>query len=791
MQDSDAHATGHRISLRTTIALAALAAGLVWLLSIAEARADAGGGRDPNKDRGPVRTSIDALKRQYSDDTFSGGPRLQAALGSALPANGTLVSNDCGTTWRVGMQVRAAVDAPGGMPCVVTGETGTVVSSSDGLLLVEWHGKSCGHDGNGNALSPRSPNDGAARWFVPCASVVPTSNFPPVPVSLDFIGLQQNEGVAAFYDGGLGSRGSGPGPQYGANFDANTQTYYTYNGSGSPNPGVVSTFSSEEMIMTLDEPIGSLSFFFTSRVGVTVRAYSGANGTGTVVGTTTFSANTSGPSGNVYNTWQPLSWNWASPARSIKFTGPANFWAIDKVRYEISPPPGIRLAGPREAGVTSCFSVGNDVFFDVYVDSPPFAVAAGQFAVEYDRTVLDFQGILPGDSPYTLIPVAIVDEAAGTLFWVSSVTGGGTGSSSSSRMARLHFRAIQDDCNGDLQVAFDPMEEPIVIAAGSGSSTTLPLSNPLPVTIDSSGPVFQGVPASQTIPADAGGTCRGTLTLTTPTASDPCTATVPVTFTRSDGAATLNAPWPCGSTTVTWRATDACGRTSTATTTVTVTQTNLVQLAVSYEPIAGVAYAPSMTRCIDLRMGSGATVSQVLTFVNGSATATFEVPFGTYTCATVDDRLHSLVSRTNVTVQGTRWRVDAIGGDALRNGDLDNDNLVNVVDWSIYVVREGMSMPVNTNCATTGFHPDFDGSGTVTSSDGLFITTNFLFNGDSPCGTAGSTQPPLMRIPIDELAAIMGPDAALADLNGDGMVDVQDIERWQKESAARGGGTRR
>ncbi|MFM9181804.1 MAG: hypothetical protein ACKOV8_11275, partial [Phycisphaerales bacterium] len=76
-------------------------------------------------------------------------------------------------------------------------------------------------------------------------------------------------------------------------------------------------------------------------------------------------------------------------------------------------------------------------------------------------------------------------------------------------------------------------------------------------------------------------------------------------------------------------------------------------------------------------------------------------------------------------------------------------------------------------------------------ADGQFITTNFLFNGDSPCGTAGSTQPPLMRIPIDELAAIMGPDAALADLNGDGMVDVQDIERWQKESAARGGGTRR
>ena len=744
--------------------------------------------RDPNKERGPVRTSIESLKRQYADDSLSGGPRLQEALRGAIPANGTFVSDQCGTTWRVGMQVRANVDAPGGMPCVAAGETGTVVSSSDGLLLVEWHGKSCGHDGNGNARSPRSPNDGNARWFVPCASVVPTSNMPPA--TLDFIGLLQNEGVAAFYDGGLGSRGSGPGPQFGANFDANTQTYYTYNGSGSPNPGVVSTFLSEDMVMTLDEPISSLSFFFTSRVGVTVRAYSGVNGTGTVVGTTTFNANTSGPWGNVYNTWQPLSWNWASPARSIKFTGPANFWAIDKVRYEISPPPGFRIAGPREAGVTTCFAVGNDLFFDVYVDSPPFQVAAGQFSVEYDRAVLDFVAIQPGDAPYTQVPVQIVDEAAGTLFWVSSVAGGGTGSSSTSRVARLQFRAIQDDCDGSQQVAFDPLEEPIVIASGSGQSATLPLSNPLPVTIDSSGPVFQGVPPSQTIPADAGGACRGTLALPTPTASDPCTSSVPVTFTRSDGATALGAPWPCGSTTVTWRATDGCGRTSTATTTVTVTQTNVVQLAVSYEALAGVPYAASMTRCIDLRIGSHST-SVVMTFASGSASALVEVPFGTYACATVDDRLHSLASRTNVTVQGTRYRVDAVGGDALRNGDLDNDNLVNVVDWSIYVVREGMSMPVNTNCATTGFHPDFNGSGTVTSADGQFITANFLLNGDSPCGTAGSTQPPLTRIPIDQLAAIIGPDAALADLNGDGMVDLDDVERWQKESGARHRGARR
>lgn len=772
-------------SIFRRLALVAMISSYIMTL---EAAADGDSGRDPNKSRGPVRTSIEALKRQYADDSMSGGPRLEAVLRGAIPANGTFVSDQCGTTWRVGMQVRAAVDAPGGMACVAAGETGTVVSSSDGLLLVEWHGKSCGHDGNGNARSPRSPNDGTARWFVPCTSIVPTSNMPPA--TLDFIGLQQSEDVVAFYDGGVGSLGSGPGPNFGANFIPNARTYYTYNGSGSPDPGVIATWNDANMVITLDEPIRALSFFYTSRVDVTVTAYSGTNGTGSVVGTTAFASNTNGPSGNVYNTWQPLSWNWTSPARSIVFSGPVNYWGIDKLRYEISPPPGIRIAGPRESGTTTCFAVGDDVFFDVFVDSPPFQVAAGQFSVEYDRTLLDFVAILPGDAPYTQVPVQVVDEAAGSIFWVSSVPGGQSGSGSTARVARIQFRAIQDDCDGSQQVAFDPLEEPIVIAAGSGQSATLPLSNPLPVTIDSSGPVFQGVPPSQAIPADAGGTCRGTLALSTPTASDPCTASVPVTFTRSDGAATLNAPWPCGSTIVTWRATDGCGRTSTATTTVTVTQTNVVQLTVSYETLAGVPYAASMTRCIDLRIGSH-TSSVLMTFASGSASALVEVPFGAYTCATVDDRLHSLASRTNVTVQGTRWRVDAVGGDALRNGDLDDDNLVNVVDWSIYVVRDGMSMPVNTNCATTGFHPDFNGSGTVTSADGQFITANFLVNGDSPCGTSGSTQPPLARIPIHELAAIIGPDAALADLNGDGMVDVQDIELWRKESGTHDGRSRR
>ncbi|MFM8699660.1 MAG: hypothetical protein ACKOF7_13605, partial [Phycisphaerales bacterium] len=93
--------TAARVRTSTSVipsrAAADIVAALLCAPLAASASADDRAPRDPNKERGPVRTSIDALKRQLSDDTFSGGPRLEAALRSALPANGTLVSNDCGT----------------------------------------------------------------------------------------------------------------------------------------------------------------------------------------------------------------------------------------------------------------------------------------------------------------------------------------------------------------------------------------------------------------------------------------------------------------------------------------------------------------------------------------------------------------------------------------------------------------------------------------------------------------------------------------------------------------------
>lgn len=233
------------------------------------------------------------------------------------------------------------------------------------------------------------------------------------------------------------------------------------------------------------------------------------------------------------------------------------------------PEPRIRLVGPVEQGAAACLAIGEELSFDVHVEDPPFTVAAAQFGVSYNRRKFRLEGLEPGDPPFTELPFVEVDESAGSVLWMSSVPAASSGSDQAARVARLRFRVLQDDCGGSEQVAFDPMPDLVLIASGSGQSASLPLSNPAPVVIDSAPPILSGIPLDRTVRA-LGAQCQATLVLTPPTAADACSPSVPVTWTRSDGASALNAPWPCGTTVVTWRAVDACGRAATGTTRVKV-----------------------------------------------------------------------------------------------------------------------------------------------------------------------------------------------------------------------------
>jgi len=444
----------------------------------------------------------------------------------------------------------------------------------------------------------------------------------------------------------------------------------------------------------------------------------------------------------------------------------------DGIPNSCEPDPGVTMTGPGNSSPGECRAIGDKVTFDVLVLNPPIVTVAGQFNVVYDRAVLEYLGISGGDAPITDILVSHHDASAGSVFWISTIPNGGTGTLADLRVASLRFRVVADDCDGGVHATLDEGFAPVLIANDGAVTADLPLTQPAPFVVDTLGPVLSGVPADLTVPADAGSGCFASRELTPPTVVDDCGA-ADLMITRSDGQS-LGAPWPCGATTVTWSATDSCGRVATAATTVTVESYHLLDLRLAY---AGSGYASSMGRCIDIDLGD-VEAAVAMTFADGVGMTTIEVPVGNYGCATADDDLHSLVSTGTVVIEGTRYVLALAGTSALVNGDVTDDNLVNVADWGVMVTRIGSMQPADVDCKTAAFHVDLNGDGAVTQADGDFIVANLLRTGASGCGafTGGLATDGAMT--VDQLAAIAGADAILADLNGDGMVDLDDVSLW-------------
>ncbi|NIR40788.1 MAG: hypothetical protein GWN79_23935, partial [Actinobacteria bacterium] len=92
-------------------------------------------------------------------------------------------------------------------------------------------------------------------------------------------------------------------------------------------------------------------------------------------------------------------------------------------------------------------------------------------------------------------------------------------------------------------------------------------------------------------------------------------------------------------------------------------------------------------------------------------------------------------------------------------------------------------MGVDTDCDTAGPHADISGSlpdGAVDTGDFTFIQINFLTLKEPDCDCAspllaGDPQGPLAEISVAELVARDMAELAVADLNGDGVLDVLDM----------------
>ena len=153
---------------------------------------------------------------------------------------------------------------------------------------------------------------------------------------LTFEGLQQNEQVLNYYNGGTGSLGSGPGPSYGITFGVSALALRSGNYANNPTPPSILYFlSGSGAIMNV--PAGfttGFSFYYASGPTTgTVTVWDQVGATGNILATINLSASGSncGGSSATFSCWNPVGGSFSGTAKSVDFGGVANEIAFDNI----------------------------------------------------------------------------------------------------------------------------------------------------------------------------------------------------------------------------------------------------------------------------------------------------------------------------------------------------------------------------------------------------------------------------------------------------------------------------
>jgi uncharacterized protein (TIGR03437 family) len=175
------------------------------------------------------------------------------------------------------------------------------------------------------------------------------------PVLITFEGLQDLELVLDYYNGGHGSLGSGPGPNFGISFGSGAQVLTTddpsRNFEGNPSGKTIGFFlSGGGLVMNVAAGFtGGFSFAYAAaNTAGTVVVYDGQNGTGNILATISLPVTGSNCGGSMYaySCWKSQGVTFTGVAKSVDFGGTANRIGFDDITLGSQtpasvPPPSI------------------------------------------------------------------------------------------------------------------------------------------------------------------------------------------------------------------------------------------------------------------------------------------------------------------------------------------------------------------------------------------------------------------------------------------------------------------
>ena len=391
---------------------------------------------------------------------------------------------------------------------------------------------------------------------------------------------------------------------------------------------------------------------------------------------------------------------------------------------------------------------------DVNIAGMTGAVGA-QATVAFDPAVVSFVSAAAGTDFTTLI-YSSTATANKVVFATGIDPSASAAGIAAGNVAKLTFRTIAASCSDTDAVVLSTSALTTRITDSSG--TALVFTQADNVSITSLAPfTLAAVPANASVAADAGTLSGALVTLVAPTATDSCGTPLTVTATRSDSLALSAYYPPNATTTVHYAATDAAGNTNSSDVTVTVANYQLLDAAISLNgSITG-----NSTRSVRITAGSTQLVNVAMTTGSGTA-SNVHVPIAvSYPCILAKDPGHSLSNTGASSLVGVEYAASI----ALDQGDSNDDNLVDILDFGIYVGKFG--------AALAGGSSNFNDDTSVNSGDFSFISVNFAHSG-TVCGafTGGA---PRNSVSVKELRRSGMGELAGADFNRDGMLDVNDV----------------